>query len=230
MNDRPSNDNTMSLTNVITDPDESFRKRAENPGLLRPLGIVFLAAIASVLAPLLTYREFVAAGAPPLASLSLAGSVVFGFFGQFVAWIIFALVFYLLSIAVGGEGSLGDTFKLNGWGFAPAIFAGIISAIAQFIALQNVSVPDLPQNLNSENAAEFTEALVSFQTAIQSQAAVRIAALIAIVLLIWQGIIWMHATKHARNLSSRGAAIAVWIPVGLLVLSQLYNLLTGWVI
>lgn len=132
MNDTPSNDNTMSLTNVITDPDESFRKRAENPGLLRPLGIVFLAAIASVLAPLLTYRAFVAAGAPPLASLSLAGGVVFGFFGQFVAWVIFALVFYLLSIAVGGEGSLGDTFKLNGWGFAPAIIAGIVSAIAQF--------------------------------------------------------------------------------------------------
>lgn len=220
----------MSITNIMTDPDEALRQRAENPGFLRPLGIVFLAAVAAVIAPLLTYRAFVAAGAPPLASFSLAGGVIFAFFGQFVAWVILAIVFYLLSIAVGGEGSLGDTFKLNGWGFIPAIIAGVISAIGQFIALQNVAVPDLPQNFNQQNATEFVEALTSFQTAIQSHPAVQIAAVIAIALLVWQGVIWMYATKHARDLSFRGAAITVWIPIGLYVLFRLYNLLNGWVI
>lgn len=227
---KTTNENTMSITNVLTDPNESFRQRAENPGLLRPLGIVFLAAVAAVIGPLLTYQTFVAAGAPPLALLSQAAGIIFAFFGQFVGWVVLAIVFYLLSIAVGGNGSLGDTFELNGWGFVPAIIAGIISAIARFIALQSVAVPDLPQNFNQQTATEFVEALSSFQTAIASQPAVRIAAVVAIVLLVWQGVIWMYATKHARDLSLRGAAITVWIPVGLYVLFRLYNLLNGWII
>lgn len=220
---------SSSLTDVITDPDAALRKRAENPGLLRPMAIVFLAAVATVIGPFLTYQAFVNAGAPPLASFSLAGSILFAFFGQFVAWFLFAVVFYVLSIAVGGEGSFGDTLKLNGWGFIPAIFAGIVFAVAQFMALQNVAVPDLPADFTGENAAQFVEALTEFQMAIQSEPAVRVAMLIGILLTVWQGIIWLYATKHARNLTFRGAAIAVGIPVGLLVLVNLNSLLSGWV-
>ncbi|EMA51278.1 MULTISPECIES: Yip1 family protein [Halococcus] len=220
----------MSITNVLTDPNESFNHRAENPGLLRPLGVVFLAAVAAIIAPLLSYREFLAAGAPPLAVFGQAGSIIFAFFGQFVAWIVFAIVFYLFSIAVGGSGSLGDTLKLNGWGFVPAIIAGIVSGIGQFIALQNVAVPDLPQNFNQETATQFAEALTNFQMAIQSEPAVRIASLIVILLTIWQAVIWAHATMHARDLSLRGATIAVGVPIGVFVLFNLYNLLNGWVI
>lgn len=220
----------MSITNVITDPNASFRNRSDNPGLLRPLGIVFLAALASIIAPLLTYRAFVAAGAPAIATFSFAGGVIGAFFSQFIAWIIFSLVFYLLSIAVGGSGSLGDTFKLNGWGFVPAILAGIVTAIGQLIALQNTTVPDLPQTFNQQTATAFFEAMTEFQAAIQSDPAVRIATLIAILLTVWQGIIWLYATKQARDLSFRGAAITVGIPVGLLVVFSLYGLLTGWII
>lgn len=141
-----------------------------------------------------------------------------------------AIVFYLFSLAVGGEGSLGDTFKLNGWGFVPAIVAGIVTAIGQFVALQSVGVPDLPENLNEETAQQFTQALAEFTSALQSQPAVRIATLLAVLLTIWQAVIWVYATRHARNLSVRRAAIAVGIPVGLLVLFNLYSLLNGWVI
>lgn len=216
--------------NVLTDPDTFFRERAENPGLFRPLGIVFLAAIAAALPLLVVYQAFVAAGAPALAVIGQAAGIIIAFFGQFIVWGIFAIVFYLISILVGGRGSLGDTFKLNGWGFAPAILAGIVAAIGRFIALQNVAVPDLPQELNQQTVQEFAEALTNFTLAIQSQTAVQIATVIIILLTIWQGIIWMYATKHARNLSLRGAIISVWIPVGLLVLFSIYNLLTGWLI
>jgi len=220
---------TMSLVTLLTDPDATLQNRAENPTLLKPLVIVFLAAIAAVLSPLLTYRAFVDAGAPPLASFTLGASVVFAFFDQFVAWIGLAIVFFVLSVAVGGEGSLGDTLKLNGYGFLPAVLAGVVGAIGQYLALQQVPVPDLPAKFNKDTAAQFVHALSQFQTAIQHQPAVRIATLVAILLTVWQAVIWFYATKHARDLSVRGALIGVGLPVALLVLANLWGLLNGWV-
>lgn len=220
----------MSIINVLTDPDAALRERADNPGLLRPLGIVFLAGVAAVLAPFLIYRAFVAAGAPALASFSLGASIIVAFFGQFVAWVVLAVVFYVVSIAFDGEGSLGDTLKLNGYGFLPAILMGVVAAVGQFVALQNVAVPDLPQEFDEQTANEFVQSLAQFQTAVQSEPAVRIATLVVILLTVWQGVIWFYATKHARNLTARGAAISVGIPVGLLVLSSLWGLLGGWVV
>lgn len=220
--------------NVLTDPDVFFRERAENPGFLRPLGVVFLAAIAAVIGPLILYRSFLAAGASGIASIGFAGAVIGGFFGQFIMWVVLAIVFYLISIAVGGSGSFRDTLKLTGWGFVPSIIAGIVSAIGTYIALQSVAVPSLPninfQNPNPQQIQALTETLASFQVAVGNQPAVRIATLVAIALLIWQGVIWVYAMKYARALSLRGAVIAVWIPVGLYVLYQLANLLGGWVV
>jgi hypothetical protein len=100
-------------TSLFTDPDTFFQRRSENPGLFRPLIIVFLAAIAS--AGTLTVLFQTLSGEVPGTILGGIAVLMFlRFIRQFFAWIVFAIVFYLISIAVDGDGSHGDTFKLIG--------------------------------------------------------------------------------------------------------------------
>lgn len=219
-------------TSLLTDPETFFQQRSENPGLLRPLAIVLLAAIFSIGGSILLYQAL-STELPLFFLIFQAGGIIVGFFFTFVVWIFLAIVFYVISIVVGGEGSLGDTLKLTGWGFVPRIISGIITTIAYYIALQATEVPSFPENIDIQNQAQAEAALnavFEFQTAIYTHPAVRVASVIAILLLIWQLVLWVFAVKSTRDLTIRGAAISVGIPVGLYILYQIYSLLTGWVI
>lgn len=216
-------------TSLLTDPETFFQQRSENPGLLRPLVVVFLAAIASIGSSVLLVQTL-STELPAFFIIFQAGGVIFGFFGQFIAWVIFTILFYLISIAVGGEGSLGDTFKLTGWGFVPAIIGGIISTIAYYIALQATEVPSFPENITLQNQQQIAEAgreLTEFTIAISTHPAIQISAVIGILLLIWQIVIWVFGVKEARDLTTRKAVIAVGIPAGLYLLIRLYSLIIG---
>jgi hypothetical protein len=216
-------------TSLLTDPETFFQQRSENPGLLRPLVVVFLAAIASIGASVVLIQTL-STELPALFVVFQAGGVIFGFFGQFIAWVIFTILFYLISIAVGGEGSLGDTFKLTGWGFAPAIIGGIINTITYYIALQATEVPSFPEDLNLQNQQQVIEAseeMTEFIVAVTTHPAVRVATAIGILLLIWQIVIWVFGVKEARDLTTRGAVISVGFPAGLYLLFRLYSLITS---
>lgn len=219
-------------TSLLTDPDTFFRRQSENPGLLRPLIIVFVAAIASAGASILFFQTLSGA-IPGFVLAGVAVMMLFMFVGQFFAWIVFTIVFYLISIGVDGDGSLGDTFKLTGWGFIPQILFGIISIITTYIALQATEIPPFPQSINPQNMERIREAsskLTEFQLAVGDHLAVRITVVLSVLFLLWQLVIWLFAVKHARNLTTRGAVISVGIPVGLYFLYRLYGLLTSGLI
>lgn len=214
---------------LFTDPETFFQQRSENPGFFRPLGIVFLAAIVSIGGGLLVY-QVLSTKVPLIFLIFQAGGTIFGFFITFIIWVVLAIVFYLISIAVGGEGSLGDTLKLTGWGFVPQIIGGIINTVAYYIALQATEVPSFPENLNPQNQAQIKEAvgkLMEFTLSLAAHPAIQIAGIIGILILIWQLVIWVFAVKSARDLTTRGAAISVGIPVGLYLLFQTYSLATS---
>jgi hypothetical protein len=213
-------------TSLLTDPESFFQQRSENPGLLRPLIIVFVAMIASAAGLLILFRTLLGE-VPSVIAVGLAAPVIGAFIGPFLVWILLTIVFYLISIAVGGDGSLGDTFKLAGWGFVPQILSGIISAVATYIALQSVTIPQFPQSIdfqNTDQIQEVSNTLAEFMLALDNQTIVLIASVIGILLLIWQFVIWVFALKHARDLTTRGAIISVGIPVGLYILYSIYML------
>lgn len=217
-------------TSLFTDPETFFRRRSENPGLLRPLIIVFVAALVSAGSFILIFQTLSGA-APGFLLIGIAVTMLLLFVSQFFAWIVFTIVFYLITIAVDGDGSLGDTFKLTGWGFVPQILFGVISIITTYISLQSTEIPSFSQSIDPQNIEQISEAtrkLGEFLTVVNDDLA--ILAVLSVLFLLWQLVIWLFAVKHARDLTTRGAVISVGIPVGLYFLYQLYGLLTSGLI
>jgi hypothetical protein len=205
------------VTDLVTDPDSFFRRRAENPRLLVSFGIVLLAAIlaavTSYLQPNVIGQVFQQAAqqqgqqlnqSTVQAFASAIGTLatIFSFIGTFISWIIYSIVFYLIArFAFSGDGSFGNTFAFTGWGFVPTVIGNLISVIATYYVFAGVTLPE-----NAEAASEML-------TQLQSDPALFVATLIGLVLLLWSGAIWMYAMGHLHDISLRNAAITVWIPV-----------------
>lgn len=217
------------IRDIVTNPDSFFRRRAKNPGLLVPFGIVLIAALlaaaTSYLEPNVTGQIFEQATqqqgqqinqstVQALSSAIRTLGIVFSFIGAFISWLIYTLVFYLIArFAFSGDGSLSDTFAFTGWGFVPTILGNAISVIATYYVFAGVTLPRGP-----EAAAETVSQL-------QSDPALFVAGLISLVLLLWSGMIWTYAMRHLHDISLRNAAITVGIPVIIDVLLGLNGLL-----
>ncbi|MDY7081723.1 MAG: YIP1 family protein, partial [Halobacteria archaeon] len=102
------------------------------------------------------------------ALISVFGAVA-ALVGTFVVWVVYAVVFYVISLFFDGEGEFKDTLLLSGWGFLPTIFSSLIGGIALYIALQNMAVPQNPQQF------------VTVTQQVQNQPVVRVSSLLGIV-------------------------------------------------
>jgi hypothetical protein len=138
---------------------------------------------------------------------SVAGAVI----GGFLTWIVYGIVFYLISMVFKGEGSLARTLEVTGYGFLPQVFGGIVGAFFSYLIVSNLTIPA---------AGNLTGMLVTDPLA-------QVAALAGILFLVWSANIWIFGMKYARNLSTRDAALTVGIPVGLYILYTLITL-AGW--
>ena len=65
---------------------------------------------------------------------------------------------------------------------------------------------DVPSNLSGQAATQYIQQ-------INSGPLVTLAAVLGIVFTLWSGLLWTFAVKHARQLSTRNAAITVVLPV-----------------
>lgn len=197
---------TMSWTTVLTDPQAFFAERADDSGLRGPVLVVLVVGILGLLSAvptLLLVLRGVPAGARGIVGVGLAIGAVFGLVGPFIVWLLYAIVFYALSIAFGGEGEFRELFALTGWGFLPRVLGAAVSAVVLLVAVGGVSAP------------ESAEAMRQFQQQLQSNPLVRASTVVGIVVTLWSGYIWTHAVATARDLTVRQAAIVVGIPVAL---------------
>lgn len=189
---------------VLTDPATFFRDRRADPNLLGPTLVVLLVGVLGLLSAipsLLLVLRGIPAEAEPFIGVGLAIGAVFGLVGPFVVWLIYALVFYGISIAFGGSGSFRQLFVLTGWGFLPRVLGAAISAVVLFIAIGDVAAP------------QTAEAMRTFSQELQTHPLVRASSLISIVIALWSGYIWTHAVAVSRELSLRQAAVTVGLPV-----------------
>ncbi|MFB6242793.1 MAG: Yip1 family protein, partial [Halobaculum sp.] len=191
-----------SFVNYITDPDGFFEAHAEDPDWLVPSLVVLANGVLAAVGAWYTV-QFATRGLDSAAVTTLPAivGVVTGIAVPVVLWVVFAALFYGLSALFDGEGSFTTTLWLVGWGYGPALIAGLVSMLAVYYAGQ--AVPP---------AASFQE-YPAVQRQIQTHQYVEWSRIVQLAVTLWQGVLWTYAVRHARNLDLREAAIVVALPV-----------------
>jgi hypothetical protein len=204
------------VTQLLTNPDAFFARRADSPGLRGPVVVVLLVALVGIAgslpvlqATLAVLPQEASGFAPVFYAISAVGALV----GTFVIWLIYAGAFHAISaVLYEGEGPFSRTLALTGWGFVPAILAGIVSAIVAVAVFQGMVLPDDPQQIQR------------FVRTLQRRPEFLVASVFGMLTLLWQGFLWAFAMKHGREITLREATVTVAIPVAVALALQVFNL------
>ena len=220
----------FKVNDLVLHPEQFFREALGEkeqimlPGLIILAGAV-IAAVSGYLAGGLSVRmmEPVLQGMTPVI---MVVAVIASFFGTFVAWVVWAGVFYLLSRALKGSGSFSRCLEVVGYGFVPQIVGMLVTVVAALVYLPKVTVPALTSAAlqDPQMIKEATSVLMHDPA---MMAFTEITAVVSIVFLLWSATLWIFGLKQARNLSLKNAAICVMIPVILFIVFQAYTLATG---
>ncbi|MFC4357477.1 Yip1 family protein [Halobium salinum] len=204
---------------LLTNPDEFFERRAANPGYLRPALVVLAVAVVSVVGGIPVIRGTLSAvpeSAGAFVTIIQVVSAAAGVVATFLRWVVYAAVFYgVAKVAFDGDGGFGETLALVGWGFVPALFEAVVSAVVNFSVFGGVEFPQDPQQI-----AAFTRRL-------QSDPAFLVAGLLGIVFLLWSAFLWTFAVRHAQRLDLRAAAITVAVPTVFGLLLRVWGIVGG---
>jgi len=210
---------------VLLDPGRFFEERMQGePGLKIPALIVLVYGLIGAVAAALTVNVIIAllpAEAQAFGAIGVAFAAVSAVIVGFLAWIICAAVFYIVSMLFRGEGTFTRTLEFTGYGLLPLIFGGIIGSAFSYQVISNLTIPPVT---NPEQIAEVSESLAG---TIAADPLTQIAGLVGILFVLWSANIWIFGMKYARNLSTRNAALTVGIPVALYIAYILITL-AGW--
>lgn len=206
------------LSDLFLNPGRFFaQKMQEEEGLKMPALIILIAgiigAVGAVIAtgPFLALLPSEAASFTPVVLVFTAGASVVS---VFVIWVVWTVVFFVLSMLFKGTGSFKRLLEFVGYGHLPQVIGGLITLPIFYLYFSSVQIPQVSDPTEIQ---EITQQIVSAPE-------MQIIGVIAVLFLIWSANIWIFGLKEARALSTRNAAIAVGVPVGLYVIFQLYNL------
>ncbi|MFC6992359.1 Yip1 family protein [Haladaptatus sp. GCM10025707] len=208
------------ILDLVTNPDAFFRAEAESPRLWGAAGVVLLAGVVGAITSFLLLSRILTAlpadVGPAVALLSYTFGVGGALVTQFVVWVLFAVVFHVISIVFDGEGDFRKTLALTGWGFVPAIFGGLLGLGAMYLALQGIPSPTTP------------EAIEPFTLAVTRSSVLQVAGLVGIAFTLWSAFLWAFAVKYARHVTLGQGILIVALPVAvsiaLTLASQLFVL------
>jgi hypothetical protein len=205
------------MTNVLTNPDQFFSElSAKDTKLMTPTGIVLVAAIIAAISAVMMADVVISSLPEDVAVFSSIGAAIgaiVGFIMQFIMWLLYAGVFYVISIFFSGVGSFKRCLEFIGYGFIPLIIGAIIGLVAMMTVFPTIE-------FSVENPELFQQALMSNPT-------LQASAVTGAFLTLWSANIWIFGIKHARNLSTQNALITVGVPVGLYLLysiSMMYKM------
>lgn len=200
---------------LITNPDQFFNQERYDGSLKGPAAIVLalglLGALMSALYAYSMFSEITDTEISAMSSVSIVIGIVVGFFTPLLIWFVYAAVFHVISRVVGGDGDFRTTFRLTGWGFLPQLPSLLLLAIATSIASQSVEASSSIDELDAYVAeVERTTVYIAADAA-------------GILFLLWCGLLWLFAIKHAQKLSFRRAIIVVAIPLSLSIIWNAYT-------
>jgi len=206
-------------SNVITAlfrPDEFFEEHAnEEAALAVPFGIVIVYAILSAISG---YQ--MAALMAPMYEVALEGyggvisifGALGGFFGAIIFWIIASVLFYLLSMAFHGEGSMKKVLEVVGYGMAPLMAVVVIGIAYLAMAADQVVAPAIRNIMDTTAVEQATNAFMKQPVMTDFSL---LSTFLTVVFMIWAAHIWYYGIRHARKLTARDAGITVIIPVAI---------------
>ena len=203
------------MTNVLTNPDQFFAElSAKDTKLMTPFLIVLVAAIIAAITAAMMMDVVIPAlpdEVAPFAGMVATISVVMGLIVMFIMWLLYAGVFYVISIFFSGEGTFKRCLEFTGYGFIPMIVSAAIGLVVSSIVYPTI-------DFSVENPELLKQALMQ-------DPLMQASMIIGIFLTLWSANIWIFGIKHARNLSARDALITVGVPVGLYLIYNLSMLL-----
>jgi len=196
------------MTNVLTNPDRFFAELStKDAKLLTPFEIVLVTAIIAAISAAMAVSAITSTlpeKAAAFAGIGAAIGAIGGLIVQFIMWLLYAGVFYVISMFFSGEGSFKRCLEFIGYGFIPSILGAIIGLVVMMTVLPTIE-------FSVENPELFQQTLMSNPT-------MQASAVIGTFLTLWSANIWIFAVKHARNISTKNALITVGVPVGLYLL------------
>ena len=203
---------------LLLNPEAFFReKMIEDVNLKVPALIVVIVAVIGALSAVITTGPIIgllppeaASAAPLLIMFSGAAAFIFAL----VFWVVWTLVFFVISMIFKGTGDFKRLLEFVGYGYIPQIFGSLLTLPIIYSYFSGISLPPV------EDPTLIQEAVQELTTAPQMQ----IAVVIGLVFLLWSANIWIFGAKTARGLSMRDAVITVGCPIGIFVIIQLYNL------
>ncbi|MFB6134275.1 MAG: Yip1 family protein [Halanaeroarchaeum sp.] len=214
------------VLDVFTDPDGFFEERADRTSAWMGLLVVILATAVQAVTGILQVQRLLS-GTSEVGTVSVlfsAATVVVSFLAILVGWVLVALVFYAATAFSDAERSFGETLAIAGWGYAPLILGGIVSAVLVYVALGNVTPPELhsvPQGNQSamQDAMQANaEAIDEFFSTLRDQTAYLVSAVLGIGFTLWQGWIWSAGLRRVVGLDRRRSFVVAGIPVAIAIL------------
>lgn len=203
------------MLEVLTNPNSFFkRKIKEDIEWKTPLLIVgILAAISAISAYIvtMTIMDILPAEAAAFAGIGAAFAVIGAIIGTLLAWLIYTVIFYIISIIFHGEGQFTRVAEFVSYGLIPNIPSSLISLY-------------MTKNIFAEIDFTMTDQTM-IQESIMADPSMRIATILGLIFMLWSANIWVFGLMYSRNLSLKNAIMAVGIPIALYMLYTLANLI-----
>lgn len=201
------------VLDLLFDPDSFFERRAADPSLLPPALLVLLVgvigAVGSIPVLQATMSALPAEAGPFVTVIQAVGAIV-GLVVTLVVWALYGVAFHVIAAVVfDGQGSVRDTIALVGWGYFPALFGTIASAVVNFLVFSGVRFPTDPNRIQG------------FVRELQNRPEFLVAGLLGVVFLLWSAFLWTFAVRHVQQVGLREAALSVAGPVALALLLRL---------
>ncbi|MEF8830538.1 MAG: Yip1 family protein [Halobacteriales archaeon] len=222
---------SRQYTDLLTDPRSFFEREGEHPSVLLPATVVLLVGTLSALGAWFNFQrrsEFIervtqeaAAGNAEgiQAFVAAFGVIMVGitFVAAFIGWLYYGAFTFGISALLDGEGDFKTTIAFVGWGFVPKLFEVALKAVGKWYVTGSVELP----------AEASQSALQAYSQAVSGHPVNVAMVVLGIAALLWSGYIWYHGLQVSRRLDGREALIAVGIPVGLVLLTRLWNLINA---
>jgi hypothetical protein len=203
---------------VLYDPASFFEREAVAGSAVVPIVAAVLVGLVSGVAAWMSTQRTVrmmsgngGGGMGGFGSVVGAISLVVALVMPFVAWLLYAGTFHLVTAFLGGDGEFKTTLIYTGWGFLPKILGAVASLATTWVVMQAVSPP-----------AEVTQqSMQAYQQAVKTHPATLAGTLVGVLVLGWSAYIWVGAVEAARDVDRADAAIAVGIPVAIALIIRL---------
>jgi hypothetical protein len=215
-----------SILKILINPHAFFQEMInEKENLKIPALIVLVSAVAGaavaylMISPTVKMMSGIMAG---MEMIIVLAAIIATLVITFISWLVYAGIFYIVSIVFKGKGTFNRTLEIVGYGFLPQILGGIITVIAALIYIPNVVVQPIPAGTTD------SQVILAASTSLMHDPAMmaftQIMTLISLVFLLWSANIWIFGLQHSRLLSVRDAALCVGIPVVLYTFYVIYKL------